>query len=135
MSQNELPPSLGLRHLALTVRDEAFEATVRFYKEGMGMAVDWEPDPDNIYLSGGADNLAIHRGPAQLPGPLDHLGFLCAEASHVDAWHARLQAGAEAWELEILGDPRRHRDGATSFYFLDPAGHKVQIVHIPSVAA
>lgn len=133
MSQNELPRTLGLRHLALTVRDQAFEATVTFYREGMGMAVDWAPDADNIYLSSGHDNLAIHRGPAQTPGPLDHLGFLTPDAEAVQDWHARIEAGAEAWGVEILAAPRLHRDGATSFYFLDPAGHKVQIVHVPSV--
>lgn len=127
------PPQLGLRHLALTVRDEAYDATLRFYVEGMGMAIDWQPDADATYLSGGMDNLALHRGPAQPPGPLDHLGFLTPDAESVHAWHRHLLPLAEELGLEILTDPRTHRDGATSFYLLDPAGHKVQIVHIPNV--
>src|SRR5690606_41738898 len=107
--------------------------TLRFYVEGMGMTVDWQPDADATYLSGGSDNLALHRGPAQPPGPLDHLGFLTPTAEAVNAWHAHLEPLADELELEILSGPRLPRDGATSFYLLDPAGHKVQIVHIPSV--
>ena len=129
------PPTLGLRHLALTVRDSVYDATLRFYTEGMGMKLVWQPDPDAAYLSGGSDNLALHRGPAHPqsdpPSCLDHLGFLMPSAEVVEAWHARLSAGEGDWGIEILGAPRLHRDGATSFYFLDPAGHKVQLVHIP----
>jgi hypothetical protein len=39
------------------------------------MRVVWEPDPDNVYLSSGTDNLALHRAPAgTTSGALDHLG-------------------------------------------------------------
>ena len=27
----------------------------------LGFAVEWEPDPDNVYLTSGCDNLALHR--------------------------------------------------------------------------
>jgi hypothetical protein len=50
----------------------------------------------------------------------------------VERWHARLSPRAAELGIEILGSPRLHRDGATSFYLHDPAGNKVQIVHIPS---
>ena len=53
---------LGLRHLALNVRDP--QASKRFYADCFGMQVVWEPDPDNVYLSSGPDNLALHRTPA-----------------------------------------------------------------------
>jgi catechol 2,3-dioxygenase-like lactoylglutathione lyase family enzyme len=121
--------------LALTVRDAVYDATLRFYVEGMGMRVVWQPDADAAYLSGGSDNLALHRGPAhpvsEPASCLDHLGFLIPSAQDVQAWHARLSAAADDLDVEILAAPRLHRDGATSFYFLDPAGHKVQLVHIP----
>ena len=129
------PSTLGLRHLALTVRDDVYAATLRFYVDGMGMKVVWQPDPDAAYLSGGSDSLALHRGPAHpVSKPiscLDHLGFLMPDAQAVQDWHARLSAAAQDLDIEILAAPRLHRDGATSFYFLDPAGHKVQLVHIP----
>ena len=58
-STMERPTHAGLRHLALNVRD--LPAMKRFYVELLGFAVEWEPDPDNIYLSSGIDNLALHR--------------------------------------------------------------------------
>src|SRR4029077_20136798 len=70
------PGHAGLRHLALNVRDLA--AMKRFYVDVLGFAVEWEPDPDHVYLSSGIDNLALHRAPsgAQGPGALDHLGLI-----------------------------------------------------------
>src|SRR5260221_9604294 len=56
------PQHAGLRHLALNVRD--LPAMKRFYVDLLGFAVEWEPDPDNIYLSSGIDNLALHRSTA-----------------------------------------------------------------------
>src|SRR5215467_11482144 len=58
-STMDRPAHAGLRHLALNVRDMA--AMKRFYVDLLGFAVEWEPDPDNVYLSSGIDNLALHR--------------------------------------------------------------------------
>ena len=132
--------TLGLRHLALFVPDPLFDATIHFYREGMAMAVDWQPDPDNVYLSSGADNLALHRAAPDrsvdlATSPLDHLGFCVADAATVERWHKRLCAGALEWKLGEVGATKRHRDDSTSFYFRDPAGHQVQIIHIPSLRA
>ncbi|MCA9657781.1 MAG: VOC family protein [Myxococcales bacterium] len=134
----DAPPTLGLRHLALFIPDALFDATVRFYREGMAMDVDWQPDPDNVYLSSGPDNLAIHRAldgkvVDQGTSPLDHLGFCVPSAAAVEAWHARIAGGAATWGLPAVGATKRHRDDSTSFYFRDPAGHQVQIIHIPSL--
>ncbi|MEZ4380643.1 MAG: VOC family protein [Nannocystaceae bacterium] len=136
----DAPPTLGLRHLALFIPDARFDATVRFYREGMAMAVDWQPDADNVYLSAGPDNLALHRAVdgkvvELATSPLDHLGFCAPSAAAVEAWHARIAAGAAAWGLPWVGETKRHRDDSTSFYFGDPAGHQVQIIHIPSLRA
>ena len=46
------PPLLGIRHVALYVGDLA--AAERFWVDVMGYAVEWRPDPDNVYLCGGA---------------------------------------------------------------------------------
>ena len=48
------PPALGLRHVALRVRDlpRAEDFFVRF----LGYAVEWRPDPENVYLTRGDDN-------------------------------------------------------------------------------
>jgi len=134
------PPTLGLRHLALFIPDALFDRTIRFYREGMGMAVDWQPDADNVYLSSGMDNVALHRAidgrvVDLATSSLDHLGFCVPSAEVVEAWHARLSEGAQAWSLADVGATKRHRDDSTSFYFRDPAGHLVQIIHIPSLRA
>lgn len=134
------PSTLGLRHLALWVSEDVFDATVHFYTEGLGLGVDWQPDPDNVYLSSGADNVALHRvkAPREVSherSPLDHLGFVMASADEVRAWHAYLSERATALKIELLNEPKLHRDGATSFYMRDPAGHQVQLIHIPSIRA
>jgi catechol 2,3-dioxygenase-like lactoylglutathione lyase family enzyme len=61
------PPHAGLRHLALNVRD--LDAMKRFYVDLLGFAVEWEPDADNVYLSSGIDNLALHRAAGGHTGP------------------------------------------------------------------
>jgi catechol 2,3-dioxygenase-like lactoylglutathione lyase family enzyme len=126
------PGHLGLHHVAVFVRD--LVAARRFWVDLLGFRVEWEPDGDNVYLSSGSDNLAVHRLPAGEPGPtqrLDHLGVLCRDAAEVDAWHAWLAANG----VIILTAPRRHRDGAYSFYCQDPEGIRVQVIHHPPITA
>jgi catechol 2,3-dioxygenase-like lactoylglutathione lyase family enzyme len=137
MSAAQHPPTLGMRHVAVSVAGPGYDACARFYRDGMGMKVDWEPDPDNIYLSYGPDNLALHRV-AEIDhrvSALDHLGFVTPTADDVRSWHAHILALMPTHSLEIVQPPKLHRDGATSFYFRDPAGNKVQIIHIPSLRA
>ncbi|MGH7766994.1 MAG: VOC family protein, partial [Candidatus Binatia bacterium] len=69
----------GLRHVALKVRD--IRRAKDFYRQCFGMEVVWEPDPQNVYLSSGCDNLALHESPQGADastdvGALDHIGFL-----------------------------------------------------------
>ena len=122
------PPRL--RHVALNVRDLA--ACERFYRERLGMRVAWRPDDDNVYLTSGSDNLALHRTPevpTSAPQRLDHIGFTLAEAAAVDAWYAELSASG----VPIVAPPRTHRDGSRSFYCRDPEGNTVQLLHDPSL--
>ena len=51
--------TLGMRHVALYVSD--MPACERFYVELLGMQVEWRPDAENLYLSSGPDNLALHQ--------------------------------------------------------------------------
>ena len=118
---------LGLRHVALNVADPA--RSKRFYSELLGMTVEWEPDPDNVYLTSGLDNLALHRsavGPVPA-GALDHIGFVLKHAEDVDVWEARVRA----YGARIVKPLKTHRDGARSFYFADPDGYVIQMLFHP----
>lgn len=126
------PPHTGLRHVALRVED--LDACERFYVGLLGMRVEWRPDPDTVYLTSGNDNLALHRSrgaPSPAAGQrLGHIGFIIPHPAQVDAWHDHLTAQG----VSVLAAPRTHRDGARSFYCLDPAGNQVQIIYHPPLA-
>ena len=123
------PPTQGMRLVALFVAD--LEASEAFYVDLLGMSVEWRPDGDNVYLTSGNDNLALHRvlGDGS-SGQLDHIGFFIAEPQHVDEWYAFL----EQHNVRLLTKPRTHRDGARSFYCFDPSGIKVQVIYHPPIA-
>lgn len=123
---------LGLRHVALNVRDVA--RSVEFYTKVMGMTVEWEPDPENVYLTSGGDNLAIHKlaDPDKLGliQSVDHIGFVVKTPEDVDAWAARLKGLG----IVFVKEPRTHRDGARSFYFRDPDGLTIQLIYHPPIS-
>ena len=139
------PSHAGLRHLALGVR--RLDAMKRFYVDVLGFTVEWEPDADNVYLSSGIDNLALHRSasptvdPSSAPTPgrsigeergssLDHFGLIVRSPGDVDAWAAFL----ESQGVTLDAQPRTHRDGARSCYFKDPDGNSIQIIHHPPIS-
>lgn len=122
------PASLGIRHVALFVADLA--AAERFWLEVMGYAVEWRPDPDNVYLCGGRDNLALHHRPmtgsaSAVGSVLDHIGIAVPTASDVDDWASHLEANGVALEAR----PKTHRDGSRSLYFRGPEKLLIQIIH------
>lgn len=119
---------LGMRHVALRVADP--QASKRFYSDCFGMSVVWEPDPDNVYLSSGVDNLALHRQPVETSGALDHLGFIVETKDDV----AALEAAFRARGVTIAAATRDHRDGSRSFYCLDPDGLKIQVLFEPTLS-
>ena len=138
-STMERPTHAGLRHLALNVTRLAEMKS--FYVDLLGFAVEWQPDADNIYLSSGIDNLALHRagdgsraaaegGRDRAGGVLDHLGLIVRQAEDVDRWAAFLESRGVVMDAK----PRTHRDGARSCYFSDPDGNKVQIIHHPPIS-
>ena len=134
MSQdiNRPAPTAGMRHIALFV--ESFEETAIFYTKLMGMVIEWQPDTDNVYLTSGNDNLALHRYSGDerdvAAQRLDHIGFVIDHIEQVDEWHVFLKEHG----VRIKNDPKTHRDGARSFYCLDPDGTVVQIIYHPPIS-
>lgn len=124
--------NISLRHVAIFA--QKFSDTVRFYKDILGMHVEWEPDEDNVYLTFGSDNLAIHRMKNDFEWPsqqrLDHIGFCLKTLEDVDLWYTFLSSQ----EVSMKTEPRTHRDGARSFYCFDPEGNTIQMIYHPPIA-
>ena len=121
------PGLIGLRHAALYVRD--INKSLTFYREVMGLRLEWQPDSENAYLTSGTDNLALHQlssgtepGDVQLLG---HIGFAVPTREDVDAWADKLREMG----IDVAKAPETHRDGARSFYFCDPDGILIQVIH------
>ncbi len=117
----------GLCHLALRVRDVG--AASAFYRDHFGLREVWSPDPQTVYLSSGADNLALHEARDVAPGgALDHLGFVVDSADEVRAAAERLRARG----VPIVDEARTHRDGSVSCACRDPDGNLVQVLWLPA---
>lgn len=130
------PITQGLRHLALRVTD--LKQSRDFYEKLFGMRVVWQPDEDNLYLSSGSDNLALHQIPVEELGQyragrgqlLDHFGFIMESPEAVDRLFERVeQSGAR-----IVHPPKRHRDSSYSFYLADPDGNTIQVLYEPTIS-
>ena len=124
------PQHLGMRHVALNVLELA--PMESFYVDLLGFAVEWRPDPDNVYLCSGVDNLALHvvqdrGGKAQA---LAHTGVIIDDIEVVDDWYAFLQEN----NVDMINEPKTHRDGARSFYCRDPESNVVQIIYHPPLS-
>jgi catechol 2,3-dioxygenase-like lactoylglutathione lyase family enzyme len=135
--------TLGMRHVALNVKDP--QASKEFYMRVLKMQLEWEPDPENVYLtSGGEDNLAIHKAPSHKTASpktpfdeeassgqrLDHIGFALPTMADVDAWYEWVKSH----DVKILREIKTHRDGARSFYMADPDGVVIQMIYHPPIA-
>jgi catechol 2,3-dioxygenase-like lactoylglutathione lyase family enzyme len=135
--------TLGMRHVALNVKNP--QLSKEFYIRVLKMQLEWEPDPDNVYLtSGGEDNLAIHKasestenelspsGAPSVPGQrLDHIGFALPTMADVDEWYEWVKSH----HVKILREIKTHRDGARSFYMEDPDGVVIQMIYHPPIAS
>ena len=130
----------GLRHVALRVTNLARSRA--FYEALLGMQVVWEPDADNVYLSSGTDNLALHqisaaeldayRPPqAQL---LDHMGVILEDREAVDGMYREIETKVESMGGRIAKAPKQHRDGSYSFYFSGPDGNLIQALYEPTIS-
>src|SRR5690349_7448746 len=100
-------PTQGLRHVALFVKN--FDACRQFYIDLLGLTIDSAPDTDNLYLTSGSDNFALHRAPADFTPSkhqhLDHIGFFLKDREEVDHWHEYLLSH----HVVIKAAPKDHR--------------------------
>ena len=123
----------GMRHIALKVKDVA--RSKKFYQEILGMDVVWAPDPQNVYLSSGCDNIAIHQiseNSLKTPGEtqLDHLGFVVESVERVE----ELESEFRSQGVKIVHPFKIHRDGSASFYCADPDGIVIQMLYEPTLS-
>jgi catechol 2,3-dioxygenase-like lactoylglutathione lyase family enzyme len=123
----------GMRHIALKVSDLARSKS--FYQDILGMDVVWEPDPQNVYLSSGCDNIALHEvsqnfaaGAAEQQ--LDHLGFVVETSDQVK----KLEEIFRTRGVRIIHPFNVHRDGSASFYCADPDGIVIQMLYEPHLS-
>ena len=122
-----------MRHIALKVRDVARSKS--FYQDILGMDVVWEPDPQNVYLSSGCDNIALHEvsqsfATGATEQQLDHLGFVVATIDQVK----QLEETFRASGIKIVHPFKVHRDGSASFYCADPDGIVIQMLYEPHLS-
>ncbi len=139
MTKNDLqkiPSTQGLRHVALKVSSLA--TSKAFYQKWFGMNIVWEPDAENVYMSSGVDNLALHEIPSDVLHEhqpdrgqfLDHLGFLMESPEQVDQLYKLVVEDG----VSIVHHPKQHRDGSYSFYLADPDHIVVQIIYEPNIS-
>jgi catechol 2,3-dioxygenase-like lactoylglutathione lyase family enzyme len=136
MDKHDHIPLQGLRHLALRVTD--IQKARDFYQGLLGMKTVWEPDPENVYLSSGQDNLALHQIPnAELAQYrqgigqfMDHFGFLIEKPEQVEEIFKKMETAG----VRIIKPVKQHRDGSVSFYMADPDGNVIQILYEPTIS-
>lgn len=122
-----------MRHIALKVRDVA--KSKQFYQEMLGMEIVWEPDSQNVYLSSGCDNIALHEISSEFAASavekqLDHLGFIVESIERVK----ELEEEFRRRGVTIIHPFKVHRDGSASFYCADPDGILIQLLYQPTLS-
>lgn len=124
------PPTKGIRHLALFVRDMG--TMERFYRDVLGYVEEWRPSERELYMTRGSDNLALHAAEVDevRESRLDHFGLVMSKPEDVDAWAEWLDGHG----VHLDTRPRQHRDGARSFYARDPEGNRIQFIWHPPIA-
>jgi catechol 2,3-dioxygenase-like lactoylglutathione lyase family enzyme len=123
----------GMRHVAIKVRSAAQSKV--FYQNILGMDVVWEPDAENVYLSSGCDNIAIHEVSESFlktaeEKQLDHLGFVVESVERVK----ELEGEFRSQGVTIIHPFKVHRDGSASFYCADPDGVVIQMLYEPTLS-
>lgn len=122
----------GMRHVALFVRD--LHACEEFYTKLLGFEVEYRPDPQNVYLTTGSDNLALHQAASghqrdEAAQRLDHIGIFLKSPDDVDLWYDFLVE----MKIPIRTQPKTSEDGTRSFHCYDPDGTVIQLMYHPPI--
>jgi len=124
--------NLGMRHLALKVKN--FQECFIFYTKVLGMSIDWKPDDNNVYLTNGPDNLALHYdsnvSSNRDDSRLDHFGIFVKNKNDIDIYLKHMKDK----NVKIHKEKKIHRDNSISFYVEDPDGNILQILWHPTLS-
>ncbi|GAA2334518.1 VOC family protein [Streptomyces caniferus] len=122
--------SVELNHTIVHARDNRESAEFFAHLLGLEITVEWGP-----FLAVGLSNgvtLDFATVPADKITP-QHYAFLVSEAEF-DAAYAQIRQRG----IEHYADPRRqqpgtinHHDGGRGVYFMDPAGHAMELITVP----
>ncbi|WP_225097735.1 VOC family protein [Streptomyces sp. CoH27] len=122
--------SVELNHTIVHARDNRESA--EFFAELLGLEIagEWGPFVA-VALSNGV-TLDFATAPAEHITP-QHYAFLVSEEEFEAAYAKIKERGIEHW-----ADPHRkrhgtinHNDGGSGVYFLDPAGHAMELITVP----
>ena len=122
----------GMRHVALFVQD--LNACEAFYTNLLGFEVEYRPNIQNVYLTTGSDNLALHQVQTnhlrdEAAQRLDHIGIFLKSADDVDLWYQYLVD----MNVPMRSEPKTNEDGTRSFHCYDPDRTVVQIMYHPPI--
>jgi len=91
------------------------------------------PDGENVYLSSGSDNLALHQDPHAAPGgALEPPGLPGGDAGRGPRGSRSASARAAC---RSRAAPATHRDGSVSCYCRDPDGNLIQVLYLSGIEA
>ncbi|HUI26224.1 MAG TPA: VOC family protein [Candidatus Kryptonia bacterium] len=117
----------GLTHIHLVVRD--LERSLRFYQSVFGMEERFRDGPKMVFLNtpGSNDLITLNEDPAEarlagVNAGVAHFGFRLANASHLDAAIAEVEAAGG--KLIRRGE---HSPGAPFAYVQDPDGYVIEL--------
>ncbi len=110
-------------HVALRVKD--VQKSLEFYQQ-LGLEPVWNKDTDWGMLRLGQDDLALIKEDPHAHHP-PHFGLRVDSNEAVDKLYEEMSGRG----VNILREPKHHRDQSYSFYFSDPDGNIVEVLYDP----
>jgi glyoxylase I family protein len=135
--------SSGIHHVDLVV--SSIERSLPFYSDLLGpigytrvSEVEGERGETIWYLSGPGSSVGLREAQAEQPHDryaigLHHLAFEASSRAQVD----EIAQWARGQEVQIESEPQEYTyaPGYYAFFFYDPDGIKLEVVHVPGLVA